>query len=58
MVEHGFRKAGVMGSSPVIGCIDFETMLLRGKTSEARIYIAKFTGEKRIEGILQRATGR
>jgi hypothetical protein len=33
-------------------------MLLRGKTSEARIYIAKFTGEKRIEGILQRATGR
>jgi hypothetical protein len=27
MVEHGFRKAGVMGSSPVIGCIDFEKVL-------------------------------
>ena len=23
MVEHGFRKAGVMGSSPVIGCMNF-----------------------------------
>ena len=23
MVEHGFRKAGVMGSSPVIGCMKF-----------------------------------
>jgi hypothetical protein len=35
MVEHGFRKAGVMGSSPVIGSYDSEFHLM-GITDTSR----------------------